>query len=455
MEPSGRRRGYLREFLRSRSGVAGLVLLVALFATSAFVVATTSPSQVQRWQNPAAWEGNPQAAPPAWVNYFGVDAPQTVQLSLGRWSNLSSGAGGAFSASASFSWEHGVPASDLAVVPVFKGQVYEMDVTWTKPDGSSVVMSVSSPVSGSFYDATSSSFKQGIAQFIQAQTGAYVSSVTTPQEVAALFGQDGRDLLNSSVQRGTYTVAVEVLGARGLAPSSWEVSVVGDSYGTMGTDSSGRPIDLGVLAGLPWALEIGSLGSVVAVVGGVLWGGLSGFLGGAKDRAMSWGTLVILATPGLAFIVALSYNVRLTLLSEALIIAGLSWPVFAIIARTVSLSIKSQTYVEADRAMGVSQLRTFTTHFLTRLTPVTVAFTALSVSGFIITGETLAFLGIEPANVITWGGILNAAISFDASVHGWWWWVLFPGVMIIVASLPFVLVGFALDRVVAPRVSAR
>ena len=57
--------------------------------------------------------------------------------------------------------------------------------------------------------------------------------------------------------------------------------------------------------------------------------------------------------------------------------------------------------------------------------------------------------------MITWGGILNNAIAFDASVHGWWWWVLFPGIMIIVASLPFVLVGFALDRVVAPRVSAK
>ena len=117
--------------------------------------------------------------------------------------------------------------------------------------------------------------------------------------------------------------------------------------------------------------------------------------------------------------------------------------------------MRSQTYVEADRAMGISSARTFFTHFLPRLTPVTIAFTALSVSGFIIFGETLAFLGIEPANVITWGGILNDAITFDASVHGWWWWTLFPGIMIFVASLPFVLVGFALDRIVAPRVSAK
>ena len=67
-------------------------------------------------------------------------------------------------------------------------------------------------------------------------------------------------------------------------------------------------------------------------------------------------------------------------------------------ARSVTLSIRSQTYVEADKAMGVSAARTFFTHFLPRLTPVTIAFTALSVSAGIIFGETLAFLGIEPVS---------------------------------------------------------
>lgn len=430
-------------------------MLALLLAASLYAVATSSPSSVTRWHDPAAWEGYPQAAPPAWVDYLGVDAPQTVALHLKGWAPLAGGAGQAFTSSTRVAWEHGAAPSDLAVVPLFNGTAYEMEVTLTKPDGAAVAMSVPSPVSGGFYDLTTPSVEQGVAQFILSQTGEYVASVTQSQEVAALFHMDGRDLLNSSVLQGQYAVAVEITGDRQLSPLAGTVSLVGDSYGTMGTDSVGRPIDVGVLAGLPWALEIGTLGSVVAVVGGVLWGGLAGFLGGARDRVMSWVTLVVLAVPALVFIVAVSYNVRLTLLSEALIIAGLSWPAFAIIARTAALSIKSQVYVEADRAMGVSSMRTFATHFLPRLAPVTVAFTALNVSGFIITGETLAFIGIQPASVITWGGILNGAISFDAAVHGWWWWVVFPGAMIIVASLPFVLVGFALDRVVAPRVRAR
>jgi peptide/nickel transport system permease protein len=448
-------RSYFREFLKSRSGVAGLVMLVALIATSAYVVATVHQSEDTKWNNPEAWQGNPSAAPPTWVNFFGVDAPQTVDLSLSQWSSSSSAGSSAFSASASVTWKHGVTPSDVAFTPTFNGTAYEATFVWTKPDGDAVSVDVSDPVSGTSYDLTTASFKQGISQFVLSQTGTFLSSVTAPQETAALFNADGPQLLNSTVQQGAYALIVQVLGDQTLSPSASRVSLVGDSFGTMGTDNSGRPIDLGVLAGLPWALEIGAVGSAVAVVGGVVWGGLAGFLGGWRDKAMSWVTLVVLAIPGLAFIVALSYTFALTLLSEALLIAALSWPFFAIIARSVTISIRSQTYVEADRAMGVSSIRTFVTHFLPRLTPVAIAYTALNVSGFIITGETLAFLGIEPPNVITWGGILNNAISFDASVHGWWWWVLFPGIMIIVASLPFVLVGFALDRVVAPRVSAK
>jgi len=430
-------------------------MLVLLLTTSVYVLVAIPQSEAYTWQNPKAWETNPAAAPPVWVNYFGVDAPQTVNLNFATWTGSSSSGGSAYSATASFAWNHGVPPSNLVIIPSFTGSAYDELVIWTKPDGNQVEISLSSPTSGVLSDLATSSLKQGIIQYIQSQTHLFLASVGPTQETAALFNKDGSDLLNNSVQQGTYTVSVQIVGSKALSPLASKISLVGDSYGTMGTDSDGRPIDLGVLAGLPWALEIGVLSSVVSVVGGILWGGLAGFYGGWRDKVMSWFTLVILAIPGLAFIIAVSYSFPLTLLTEALLIAALGWPFFAIISRSVTLSIRSQTYVEADRAMGISATRTFFTHFLPRLTPVTIAFTALSVSGGIITGETLAFLGIEPSNVITWGGILTDAINFDASVHGWWWWVLFPGIMIIVASLPFVLVGFALDRIAAPRVSAK
>lgn len=448
-------RSYVREFLKSRSGVVGLVLLVLLLGVSAYVVVTVPPSESTNWNNPQVWSNNPSAVPPEWVNYLGVDAPPSMSLDIGTWSGSSSGSTAAYSSTVSFTWKHSVPPSNIVFTPNYSGSAYELELIWSKPDGKSIEIAISSASSGSTYNLNSASVSQALGKYVQSQTNKFVTVANSNLELAALFHADGPSILNGSTLQGTYKVTVEMVGSKGLAPSGSPLVLVGDSYGTMGTDIFGRPIDYGVLAGLPWALEIGTIASVISVVGGILWGGLSGFYGGWRDKVMNWGTLVILALPALAFIIAISYSIQLTLLSESLVIAALSWPGFAIIARTVTLSIKAQTYVEADRAMGISATRTFFTHFLPRLTPVTIAFTALSISGVIILGETLAFLGIEPGHVITWGGILNDAISYDASLHGWWWWTVFPGIMIIVASLPFVLVGFALDRIVAPRVSAK
>ena len=72
---------------------------------------------------------------------------------------------------------------------------------------------------------------------------------------------------------------------------------------------------------------------------------------------------------------------------------------------SVALSVTIQTYVEADRAMGISSIRTFFTHFMPRLTPVSIAYTALGIPGGILLAQTLAFLGIQPPNIVTWEGL--------------------------------------------------
>ncbi len=449
---------YDRDFLKSKSGVFGLIVLIILIGTSVYVLVAIPSSEVYKWDNPTAWQGNPISAPPSWVNLLGQDAPTSATVSLADWTQQVSGGIYTYTATATLAWNHAVSPSDFAVVPIFNGTAYEVSINWTKPDGSSIPITVTYPTSGQFYDLTTSSIEQSMLPYLQSQTGKLISTVTPSQELAGLFNKAGPQLLSNPVEKGTYSVTVQLIaGGPQLISSKSTLSLVGDSYGSMGTDIDGRPISLGILAGLPWALEIGIIASIASVFGGIIYGGLSGFMGGWKDQFMQWGALVILALPALAFLVAItvSSGKPLTVLNESLIIAFLTWPFYAILARSVTLSIRSQTYVEADRAMGISSTRSFFTHILPRLTPVTIAYTALSVPGVIILAETLAFLGIEQGNIITWGGLLNDAITFDASVHGWWWWVLFPGIMIFVASVPFVLVGFALDRIVAPRVNAK
>jgi len=60
--------------------------------------------------------------------------------------------------------------------------------------------------------------------------------------------------------------------------------------------------------------------------------------------------------------------------------------------------------------------------------------------------QSLAFIGIAPPNLVTWGYLLDQAYANNAALNGWWWWILFPGLMIVVVAMPFVIVGFAIER---------
>jgi peptide/nickel transport system permease protein len=450
-------RSYLREFSKSKSGMAGLIMLMVLLIISLYVLAAYPSSIGNTWNNPKTWQAYPPNSPPSWLGIFSSSYPPTIVFEDQQWSTFTqSGSFYNYSNEYSFSWSSPKAASNLIFTPDFNGSIVGAFITWTKPDGNSIQISIGNPNSELQYSAASPSVMPWIRQFLSSQTGATLSTVTLPEEMAALFAQDGPNILNGPVLTGTYHVRVNFLSQSPvtISPSTY-LSVNGKSYGAMGTDLYGRPIPLGILLGLPWALELGALTSIIAVLFGVIFGGISGFVGGTKDGVMQWGTLVFLALPALPFLIALSYSVTLSLVLEALLIAALSWPFYAIIARSVALSVRSQTYVEADKAMGISSIRTFFTHFMPRLTPVSIAYTALGIPAGILLAQTLAFIGIQPPNIVTWGGLLDDAFVQQAAEFGWWWWVLFPGLMIVVAAIPFVLVGFALDKIVAPKVSAK
>ena len=435
-------------------------MLAILIGTSVYVVTAFPPSIASTWNNPKSWQENPAKAPPTWIGLFTSAYPPTVNFPSIQWVNVAPPGSALYNYSNAytFQWSSTHTPSDVVFLPQFNGTIIEAAITWSKPDGTSAQMYISNPSPDYLYGSNDPQLSQWIEHFIQLQTGKSQSSVTVPQEMAALFDKGGASLLTNAVSTGEYRVRIDLVSQAPVnISSSTFFAINGKSYGTMGTDLYGRPIQLGMLLGVPSALELGAVTAVVSVVVGIIFGGIAGYYGARKDTVMQWVSLVVLAMPALPFlvVVGVTYAGQVTLIDEALIIAALSWPFYAIIARSVALSVKSQTYVEADYAMGISSTRIFFTHFMPRLTPVSIAYTALGVPGSIILAQTLAFLGIQPANIVTWGGILDEAFIQQAALFGWWWWVLFPGLMIVLTAVPFVLVGFALDRIVAPKVNVK
>jgi peptide/nickel transport system permease protein len=75
----------------------------------------------------------------------------------------------------------------------------------------------------------------------------------------------------------------------------------------------------------------------------------------------------------------------------------------------------------------------------------------ISVPSFVFLEAALSLLGLGDPLLPTWGKVLSDAESQGALYKGLYYWVLEPSFMLIVTSISFTLIGFALDRIVNPR----
>ena len=82
-----------------------------------------------------------------------------------------------------------------------------------KPDGSSLVIYVASPVENYQYGVANPEVSSWIQNYLASQTGTSQSTITVPQEMAALFDQNGPNLLTNPVLKGTYHVSVSFLSS--------------------------------------------------------------------------------------------------------------------------------------------------------------------------------------------------------------------------------------------------
>ncbi|MEM1599466.1 MAG: ABC transporter permease [Sulfolobaceae archaeon] len=434
---------YVKDFLSNKIGLAGLIILIILLIFTG--IALSIPSSVYNsWNNPAAWSQYPANVPPAWMSifypnkYFTTEQFSSNNITIHSYSGIYVAL-----VTFTFNWSKSLPAYNVYFTISTNATPINEVIYWTKPDRSTITINVPSSYFNLPFGLTSVS--GDIINYIKYDTGKSPRIVNSTVLSEALLNSQKSNL--TVTENGLYIVKIQIFSYKPINVTKASLSLIGNSYGLMGTDYYGRPLDLGVLLGLPNALEIGALTSIVAVGVGIIVGGISGYLGGNKDSIIQWFTLVFLALPALPFLVAVSFVIQPSLELEALLIAFLSWPFYAIIARSMALSIKSNSFVEADKLAGIPSYRIFFTHFMPRLIPITVAYMALGVPAGILLAQTLAFLGIAPANIVTWGGILDSAEAHQAQVNGWWWWVVFPGAMIVIVAIPFVLIGFAIERV--------
>jgi peptide/nickel transport system permease protein len=223
----------------------------------------------------------------------------------------------------------------------------------------------------------------------------------------------------------------------------------------LGTDDSGRSILTQLIWGARVSLFVGLLATLISMVIGTSVGLASGFLEGWPAAALFRVTEWFLVIPFLPLALVLATILGRGLFNISLVIGLTSWPATAFLIRAQTLSIKERPYLERARVLGVSRRQQVARHVLPNVMPMVFANTTLTVAAAILTETTLSFLGLGDPTRISWGTMLDNAFSVGAITTGAWWYIVPPGVCVVLVVLAFTLVGQALEDVFNPRLRGR
>jgi peptide/nickel transport system permease protein len=220
----------------------------------------------------------------------------------------------------------------------------------------------------------------------------------------------------------------------------------------LGTDNFGRSVLALVVVGTRVSLLVGIAATVGAILFGATIGIVAGYYGGGPiDRFLS--TLIdwFLVIPWLVLAIVLAAILGPTLLNVIVVIAVTSWAMAARIVRSQALSVREQPYVERARALGASDAAIMVHHILPNVFPVIFAQAVLTVAIAILSETTLSILGLGDPSSISWGHIIEDAFNGGAMVNGYWWWLLPPGICIVLVTLAFTMCGYAFEEILDPR----
>jgi oligopeptide transport system permease protein len=235
----------------------------------------------------------------------------------------------------------------------------------------------------------------------------------------------------------------------------------GDPAHILGTDRIGRDLLSRLLDGARISMTVAIVVQLVVLGIGVPIGAIAGWFGGRADNLLMRFTDIMYAFPDLLFIILLSVAFRETAFGKAMdglllvfVAIGLtSWVTVARLVRGQLLSLKETEYVEAARAIGVTDRKIVTRHLLPNSVGTVIVAVTLGIPAAILAEATLAYIGIgvQPPRA-SWGSLVSEGQDYIRSDPHL---VFFPAVAIAIALVSFTFLGDGLRDALDPKLKGK
>ena len=216
-----------------------------------------------------------------------------------------------------------------------------------------------------------------------------------------------------------------------------------------GTDELGRDIFFRVLYGTRFSCSVGLVAVTIGLVIGVTLGAIAGFYGGTLEEVIMRSTDILGAVPNMLMAIVIVSVLGQSIWNLMLAVGITSVPQFVRITRAAVLTVRNQEYVEASKAIGLSNRRIIFKHILPNcLSPIIVQAT-LRVASAIISASSLSFLGLGvPAPSPEWGALLSGGRKY---IRDYSYMTLFPGLAIMITVLALNMMGVGLRDSLDPK----
>ncbi|MDG0970781.1 MAG: ABC transporter permease [Porticoccaceae bacterium] len=219
----------------------------------------------------------------------------------------------------------------------------------------------------------------------------------------------------------------------------------------LGTDVFGRDMLTRIMYGGRVSLTVGFIATAVALVIGVLWGAVAGYVGGRLDAMMMRIVDIMYALPFMIFIVLLMVVFGRNILLLFIAIGAVEWLTMARIVRGQVMSLRKQEFVEAAHSLGLSQWTIIRRHIIPNTLGPVIVYTTLTIPSVMLLEAFLSFLGlgIQPPQS-SWGLLINYGVE---TMEEYPWLLIFPGVTLSLTLFALNFLGDGLRDALDPRVS--